>query len=208
MIQAHLPETWRRFKSRDKRLSHAHSHTGCRCWSRERILILPTCSGLAGDEELPGVRLLPAAGGLRVTSEDKQTAPVFSGRPYHLALGKELQYFPDYVCTQTSAAGKLCNAERGGVGAREEGLEGGPRLHPAALGPSQCSCSPGGAADGLHRRCRSLGTATPEPRLINGLFIKHPDQNAYIRHPGNLITQPGFTSHTHTPFFLEASVRS
>lgn len=44
--------------------------------------------------------------------------------------------------------------------------------------------------------------------VINCLFIKRPDRNAYIRHPGNLITEPGFTSHTHTPFFFEASVRS
>lgn len=86
------------------------------------------------------------------------------------------------------------------MGAREEGLEGGPGLHPTALSPCQCSCSPRGAADEL--RHRSLGG------VIGGLFIKHPDQNAYIRHPGNLITQPGFTSHTHTPFFFEASVWS
>lgn len=113
--------------------------------------------------------------------EDKQTAAVFSGRPYHLALGKELQYFPDYVCTQTSAAGKLCNPERGGVGAREEGLEGGrgggPTLHPAALGPSQRSCSPRGtalpAADGLHHRHLSPPPAAarapaPQPPSAEG----------------------------------------
>lgn len=163
-------------------------------------------------------------------SEDKQIAPVFSGRPYHLALGKELQYFPDYVCTQTSAAGKLCNPARGGVGARDEGLEGSPTLHPAAFGPRRRGCSPRGpafpTADGLHhgplapppppeplhhdlpaQRQRSAGVSR-SAGVINGLFIKRPDQNAYIRQPGNLITEPGFTSHTHTPFFFEASVRS
>lgn len=60
----------------------------------------------------------------------------------------------------------------------------------------------------------AAGASAPQPRshdsaaLINGLFIKYPDQNAYIRHPGNLITRPGLTLHTHTAFFLEASVRS
>lgn len=47
-----------------------------------------------------------------------------------------------------------------------------------------------------------LGTAAPEPAFINGLFIKHPDQNAFIRHPGNLITQPGFNlAHPHAFLF-------
>jgi len=178
----------------------------------------PTHSQLAEDEEdrrvgVPdeGVWLLLAAG---VMSGDKRPAPVFSGRPYH-------DIFPNYVCMQTSAAGKLCNAEWGGEGGRAGG--GGPTLHPAALGPSQRSCSPRGAvlpaADGLHHRHRSppppatarASALQPMHRgtaAINGLFVKCPDQNAYIRHPGNLITEPGFTPHAHTPFFFEASVRS
>lgn len=191
---------------------------------------LSLLSWLVEDKRDPGVPLLLAASRSRPTPEDKQTDPVFSGRPYHLALGKELQYFPDYVCTQTSAAGKLCNPERGGVGVREEGLEGAPHCTPLLLAPDSAAAAPevpcpprqmGSITVAASPRCRRSPCTTNSQHkgsasagvsynagVINGLFVKRPDQNAYIRHPGNLITEPRFTSHTHTPFFFEASVRS
>lgn len=49
------------------------------------------------------------------------------------------------------------------MGEREEGLEGGPGLHPAALSPCQRSCSPRGAVEGL--RHRNLG-ATARQGLL------------------------------------------
>lgn len=143
---------------------------------------------LVEDKGDPGVLLLLAASRSRPTLEDKQTDPVFSGRPYHLALGKELQYFPDYVCTQTSAAGKLCNPERGGVGAREEGLEGAPHCTPLLLAPDSAAaapevpCSPrqmGSITVAASHRCRRSprttnsqhkGSAQPACRTAQGLL--------------------------------------
>lgn len=131
----------------------------CRMPGLDYTLISRTC-WFMGDEGDPRVWLLlqqAAAEGRQRTNRQHQSFQ--EGPIYHLALGKELQYFPDYVCTQTSVVGKLCNPEQGGVGAREEGLEGGPTLHPAALGPRRRSCSPRGTA--LWPRMGSVTTSSP-----------------------------------------------
>lgn len=156
----------------------------CRTPVLDHVLITRTC-WFMGEEGDPRVwLLLQPAGAEGCQRTDRQHQSFQEGPIYHLLLGKELQYFPDCDCTQTSAAGKLCNPEQGGVGAREEGLEGGPTLQPAALGPRQCSCSPRGTAlwlqmgsittfSPLHHRspCTAASEQRRGPRTAQGLLM-------------------------------------